>query len=195
MPEVTVVLTSTGITGTPEPATITRTTRMAKTILIVAMIGCVALFVAASGAQAVEPKTPAASPRMQIVNGSCDPSSHTAEGPLGADLTKRRSRFFCDSAVIMFFDDYKGHVMIQFVQKEAHHAPILGFAGKVDDDGIMVALDHVYLTPGQPTTVSDGWCKFFFKNRHMSGIFCGMAVDETGRRTTASVEFNPLPGQ
>ena len=88
-----------------------------------------------------------------------------------------------------------GHVMIQFPQKEAHHTPILGFAGKVEDDGIMMALDHVYLTEGQATTVSDGWCKFFFKNHHMSGTFCGMKVDETGSRTTAVVVFNPAPGQ
>src|SRR5512147_776461 len=43
---------------------------------------------------------------VQIVDGTCDSSSHTAEGPIGADLTKRRSRFYCDSAVIAFFDDY-----------------------------------------------------------------------------------------
>lgn len=138
----------------------------------------------------------AAPPRdVQVLTGTCDASSHTAEGPIDSDLTKRQSRFFCNSAVIAFFDDYKGHVMVQFAQKEAHHTPILGFAGKVEDDGIMMALDHVYLTEGQATTVSDGWCKFFFKNQHMSGIFCGMKVDETGSRTTAMVVFNPAPGQ
>jgi hypothetical protein len=92
--------------------------------------------------------------RIEVVNGTCDPSSHTAEGPLGADLTKRQSRFYCDSAAITFFDDYKGHVMVQFAQKESHHSPILGFAGRVEDDGIMMAVDHVYLAPGQATTVS-----------------------------------------
>src|SRR5712692_2130268 len=127
---------------------------------------------------------------IQLVSGTCDSSSHTAEGRLGVDLTKRQSRFYCNSAVITFFDDYKGHVMIQFTQKEAHHGPILGFSGKVEDDGIMMSVDHVYLIAGQPTTVSDGGCKFFFKNRHMSGIFCGIKVDETGRRTTAIVAFN-----
>jgi hypothetical protein len=48
------------------------------------------------------------------VDGRCASSSHVAEGPLGADLTKRQSRFYCDSAVITFFADYKGHVMVQF---------------------------------------------------------------------------------
>jgi hypothetical protein len=132
---------------------------------------------------------------IEIVRGTCDPSSHTAEGQIGADLTKRQSRFFCNSAVITFFDDYKGHVMIQFAQKESHHGLILAFAGQVQNDGIMMSVDHVYLAAGVPTTVSDGGCKFFFKNRHMSGIFCGAVVDETGRRTAAVVAFNAAPGQ
>jgi hypothetical protein len=132
---------------------------------------------------------------VQVVNGRCTPISHTAEGPIDSDLTKRRSQFYCDSAVITFFDDYKGHVMIQFSQKESHHSPILGYAGRIESDGIMMPVDHVYLAPGQATTVSDGWCKFFFKDRHMSEIFCGMKVDETGRRTTAVVAFTAAPGQ
>jgi hypothetical protein len=132
---------------------------------------------------------------IQIVNGACDPSSHTAEGPSGSDLTKRQSRFYCNSAVITFFDDYKGHVMIQFAEKESHHGPILGFSGKVEDDGIMMSVNRVYLTAGTATTVSDGACKFFFKNRHVSGIFCGIKVDETGRRTTAVVSFNAARAQ
>jgi hypothetical protein len=131
----------------------------------------------------------------QIVTGTCEKSSHTAEGPLGSDLTQRQSRFFCDTAIITFFDDYKGHVLVQFSEKRSHHGPILGFSGRVEDDGIMMPVDHVYLTEGPPTTVSDGWCKFFFKNRHISGIFCGMRVDETGRRTAAIVGFTAAPGQ
>ena len=86
-------------------------------------------------------------------------------------------------------------MIIQFSERESHHSPILGFAGKVADDGIMMPVDHVYFVEGQPTTVSDGDCKFFFKDRHMSGIFCGIAVDETGRRTTAVVVFDAAPGQ
>jgi hypothetical protein len=52
---------------------------------------------------------------------------------------------------------------IQFAQKESHHSPILGFAGRVEDDGIMMPVDHVYLVPGQATTVSDGSCKLFLR--------------------------------
>ena len=85
--------------------------------------------------------------------------------------------------------------MVQFVQKKSHHSPFLGFAGKVEDDGVIMPVDHVYLAPGQATTVSDGWCKFFFQNRHMSEIFCGMKVDKTGRRTTAMVSFKVASGQ
>jgi len=115
---------------------------------------------------------------FQVVSGTCEASSHTAEGPLGTDLTKRQSRFYCNSAVISFFDDYKGHVLIQFSQKESHHGPILGFAGKVDDNGIIMSVDHVYLAAaGPPTTASEGGCKFYFKDRHMSGIACGVRPD------------------
>jgi hypothetical protein len=137
----------------------------------------------------------AGSSDVQVINGTCGSSSHTAEGPLGSDLTKRQSRFYCDSAVITFFGDYKGHVMVQFAQKESNHSPLLGFSGRLEDDGIMMQLDTVYLVPGQATTVSDGSCKFFFENRQLSGIMCGMKVDETGRRTTAVVVFNVAPGQ
>lgn len=132
---------------------------------------------------------------VQIVNGACDSSSHTAEGPIDSDLTKRQSRFYCDSAVITFLDDYKGHTMVQFTQKDSHHSPILGFAGRLEEEGKMMKVDTVYLVPGNATTVSDGVCKFFFANRQLSGIMCGMKVDETGRRTTAIVAFNTVPSR
>ena len=45
---------------------------------------------------------------IQVVSGQCLSSSHTAEGPIGSDLTQRQSRFFCDSAVVNFFPDDKG---------------------------------------------------------------------------------------
>ena len=157
--------------------------------------GVMVIFAVVSGV-CLPISTRAAQPtHIEVVSGICDPSSHTAEGPLGADLTKRQSRFYCNSAVITFFDDYKGHAMIQFAQKESHHGPILGFSGKVEDDGIMMSVNRAYLAAETPVTVSGGVCKFFFKNRQMSGIFCGMKVDETGRRTTAVVSFNAAPGQ
>jgi hypothetical protein len=161
-------------------------TPSAVMVVVAVVIGAICLPISGRAAQPSH---------VQLVDGTCGLSSHTAEGPLDADLTKRQSRFYCNSAIITFFDNYKGHVMVQFTQKESHHGPTLGFAGKVEDDGIVMSVDHVYLTTGQPTPVSGGVCKFFFKGRHMSGIFCGMKVDETGRRTTAVVDFNAAPEQ
>jgi hypothetical protein len=85
--------------------------------------------------------------------------------------------------------------MLHFAQKEAHQTPILGFAGRLENDGIMMQVEHVYFESGQPTTVSVGWCKFFFKRRKMDSIFCGIKVEETSRRTTAVVVFKAAPGQ
>lgn len=132
---------------------------------------------------------------LQFVKGTCNASSHTSEGPLGADLTKQQSRFFCDSAVITFFDNHQSHVMINFLEKQANHAPTLGFAGQVENDGITMPVDHVYLESGKATPVSDGVCKFFFEDRHMKNIVCVMKADEGRRRTVAAVEFNAEPGQ
>lgn len=136
----------------------------------------------------------------QVVQGTCDASSYTAEGPLGSDLTKRQSRFYCNSAVFTSFDDYQGHVLIDFSQKESQHSPILGFAGRMEahqpgNAGTMMQVKSVYLRTGEAITVSDGWCKIFFNDQQLSGIGCGMKVDETGRRTVANVTFNVSPGQ
>jgi len=135
--------------------------------------------------------------QISILNGECRDSSHTAEGPIGSDLTKRQSRFYCDSAVLTYFDDQIGHVMIQFAQKASGNAKILGFAGQVQTDGIMVWVDHVYLEQGQATAVDDGWCKFFKNDekRKITGIACGMKRNKAGRRSTAIVEFHAMPDQ
>lgn len=137
----------------------------------------------------------AAQTDVQTVVGRCSNRSHVAEGPIGDDLTKRQSRFFCDIAVIAFFDQTNTHVMIQFSQKESHHGAILGFAGDVARDGKMMTVTKVYLTAGQATEVSDGNCKFFFSGRHMSGIFCGAKIDEGDRRTVVIVAFDAASGQ
>lgn len=132
---------------------------------------------------------------VRTLKGSCDASSHTSEGALGADLTKLQSRFLCDSAVVAFLDDHNSHIMIQFSEKEANHSPILGFAGQMESDGIIMQVANVYLEPGKATPVSDGACKFFFKDRHMDGITCGIKADEGGQRTVAIVVFNAASGQ
>jgi hypothetical protein len=43
--------------------------------------------------------------------------------------------------------------------------------------------------------VDEEVCKFFFKSRQLSGIFCGIKIYEAGRRTVASVSFTVDPGQ
>jgi hypothetical protein len=94
----------------------------------------------------------------------------------------------------MLFDNFKGHTMVQFVQKEANHQTILGFGGAVNDDGTLTVI-RGYFKEGTPTDVDYGMCKFFYKNGHRSTIFCTMVVDEAGRRTAALVSFDIAPGQ
>jgi hypothetical protein len=132
---------------------------------------------------------------VQIVSGTCGKESHIAEGQVGEDLTKRQSRFFCDSAVIAFLDNINKHVMIQFTQNESHHSPIIGFAGNMEKNGQIMDVDRVYLEPGRATKVTDSACKFFFSRKHMSSIFCGAKTDEGRRRTVAIVAFVAAPGQ
>jgi hypothetical protein len=132
---------------------------------------------------------------IQTVKGVCASTSWTAEGPPDSDLTNRESRFYCDSAVITFFDDYKGHVMVQFGRKKSLHPQIISFAGRVEDAGIMMQVDSVYLVSGEKVIPSRGECKFFFKNRHLSGIVCYMSVDGIDRRTAAVMTFDLSPGQ
>ena len=66
MQAVMAVRTRAGITKTREPATITRTTNMARTPLILAMVACVALFLAARAADA-QPTPTDDEIRQQIV--------------------------------------------------------------------------------------------------------------------------------
>jgi hypothetical protein len=139
--------------------------------------------------------TAALATQTEFVAGKCSAKSHTAEGPIGSDLTKRQSRFFCDTAIIMFLDDYPGHVLINFLERRSNHTTPLGFAGRVDSSGQLMEVEHVYLQSGYQTTVSEGFCKFFFRRRHMTDIVCGMKVDEVGRRTAAIVSFEAAPGQ
>ena len=131
---------------------------------------------------------------VQVLKGKCGKGSHISEGRIGEDLTKRQSRFFCDSAVIGFFDNNNQHVMVQFAESQSHNNIQLGFAGIMSEDGQMLSVSNVYLGNKQ-VQVSEGYCKFFFKNKHMSGIACGAPVDEGDRRTVPVVEFNASPGQ
>ena len=124
-----------------------------------------------------------------VLSGECRDTSHIAEGEIGTDLTKRESRFFCDSLIINNISGDKNHFMLQFSEKESHHLPILAFSGYTTDDKSIIKLEHIYFQPGIPTIVSDGWCRFFFDGAALKDLMCGAKVDETGRRTVAIVEF------
>lgn len=128
--------------------------------------------------------------KVQIFDGACTADSNIAEGPLGSDLSKRESRFFCDTATITSFEDSKAHILINFSQREAHHSPILGFSGYLNSQGDVMKVEKVYIASGEPVTVSDGMCQLFFKAGRITGIGCGMKVDETGERTVALVAFD-----
>ena len=131
----------------------------------------------------------------QVIPGRCDATSNTAKGPINGDLTKQSSRFFCDTAVVTFFADYKGHVLVDFTQKKSQHVSLLGFAGKMDEDGIMMQVDNVYLSSGDGTAISDGACEFFYQDQHISNIACGMELDEGDHKIAAIVQFHAAAGQ
>jgi hypothetical protein len=132
---------------------------------------------------------------LGFLKGTCKESSHTAEGPIEADLTERQSRFFCDTAVITFYDNHNSHLMINFLDKKAAHGRILGFAGQLESDRITMPADHVYFEPGKATIVSDGGCTIGFDEVQITGIVCIIKADEGGRRTVAVVEFEAAPTQ
>jgi hypothetical protein len=127
-----------------------------------------------------------------VVNGQCTAESHIAEGAIGDDLTKRQSRFFCDSAVITVFGENKfpKNVMVQFVETKSTHDPQIGYAGQMDDENILNVF-NVYLEAGRPPSkASDGACKFFYNGDALSSMACGAKIDEAGRRTVPIVVFN-----
>ncbi|MFT8655951.1 MAG: hypothetical protein ABF785_04575 [Acetobacter papayae] len=124
---------------------------------------------------------------QSVVSGECGSGSHTAEGAFGEDLSKRQSRFYCDAAAII---SENGQTLVQFSQKESHHNPYLGYAGKLSNDGNTMNVERIFFTPQDSAIVSEGMCKFFFKEKTLTGIMCGAKLDETGRRTTAIVTFD-----
>jgi hypothetical protein len=163
----------------PEGAAVRWRTLLKRPIFIAVLLAAV-LALAPSNALADD---------TTFVKGQCAPESHIAEGAIGEDLTKRQSRFFCDAAVVTYFSDNPKHVMIQFTESKSTHARQIGYAGMMNDAEIM-NVDKVYLESGRPSMVVDGYCKFFFKEKTISGISCGAKIDEDGRRTVPIVGFN-----
>jgi hypothetical protein len=131
---------------------------------------------------------------MDLVSGECDATSHIAEGPRDADLRKRQSRYFCDSAVIMRINGDPHHLLIQFTQRREHLNTVLGFAGYLEQDGIMMSVERVYFPGSQaPVFATEANCKFFFTGKKLGGIFCGAMIDQEDRRTVAIVAFQLQP--
>jgi hypothetical protein len=124
----------------------------------------------------------------QVLKGRCEPSSHVAEGRIGDDLTKRQSRFFCDSAVIVSFGDDPKHRMIQFADSQSNHARGLAFAGFLRDTKLL-DVHNVYLETGRASVAADGGCQMFFEKQEISAIVCGAKIDEGERRTVPVVTF------
>ena len=129
-------------------------------------------------------------PSTTTFDGKCLPISHISDGGINEDLSKRRSRFFCSSVVISYLDGSLERIMVQFVDKSSNHAPILGFAGRLDPGSKEIAVDHVYLQPGQPITPVDGVCKLFFSHTYLHSVTCGARIEEGDRATVPVVAFN-----
>jgi hypothetical protein len=131
----------------------------------------------------------------QIIQGKCDPSvSNVVEGPIDSTLTGQGLPFFCDMATVISFADHKGHVLVDFSQHGPQPIPLLGFGGTLDEDGVMMQVDNVYLSSSKGADVVEGVCKFFYQDQHISNIACGMRLDEGGHSTVAVVQFDAAPG-
>jgi hypothetical protein len=124
-----------------------------------------------------------------VLDGTCLPSSHIAEGSQTEDLTKRQSRFFCNSVVIINPNNDASRVLFTFVEKQSETNPQLGYAGHFTERD-MVRVERVYLRSGVAQTVDDGACKIFRKGGQISGISCGAKLDQGDRRTVPIVGFD-----
>lgn len=131
---------------------------------------------------------PAQQNTTKLIDGSCGKESHIAEGPIGADLTERRSRFFCDA--LSMSDLGGGKFLMQFAEKRAARGPILAFVGHMDSPA-QISVERVYFQPGEPVASNEGICKFFFDGRQrITSVMCAAKVDEADRRTVPVVVFN-----
>jgi hypothetical protein len=138
--------------------------------------------------------------QIHVLNGECVAPSNTALGPSNEDISKPpyMTPLHCSAAIFAFYNDYHGHVRIDFVQKGPGGGFVLAFGGRVEEekDGIMMKVDHVYFTTGVSTPVEDSGCRFFQNNEQFKAIVCGTAIDyDNGTRQAAVVNFLVAPGQ
>lgn len=126
---------------------------------------------------------------MTTISGECGELSHVAEGPADMDLSGRRSRFFCDTAVLIFPTPTGGRLLIQFADKRGQAVlGIVGFSGVVAAPDI-VEVDTVYLNE-ERFTPNDGVCEFFYDEGQITGIACGAQIDADDRRTVPIIQFD-----
>jgi hypothetical protein len=110
-----------------------------------------------------------------------------------SDLTRRQSRYFCDSVEIV--QQSSGAVLIQSAEKRSHHAPPIGFSGTFTEANI-VTVERVYLQPGKAIKPNKGICRLFFRGGAVEGrakdvtsIACGAQIDQDDRRTVPVIAF------
>ena len=123
---------------------------------------------------------------VAIVHGACQPQSALTEGG-------QKTRFGCDNAVFAFYDMQNSHVMIQFAKKGDDQARILAFAGTMENDGVTLDVDRIYLQPGKPQPAEKASCKLSFTPPHITAIACHGQVSQGVQ--AADVVFKPDPGQ
>jgi len=130
---------------------------------------------------------------LRVSPGACAAGSHTAEGPERSDLTKRQSRFYCDSMVSSMVDNQPGHFLVQFLSKGMQHAPILAFGGFFGRDGLL-HVSSIYFEQGIRTPADDGFCQFFRgKSGKLTAAACGGVVVKDGVKSVAIVDFRIAP--
>ena len=123
-----------------------------------------------------------------IFTGTCGRESFIAEGPIGSDLTKRQSRFFCDSAVVTL-DIEQGRGLFQFAEKRSNATPGLGFSGPFSGERTF-SLDTVYFNSAEKEPAAEGLCGIEMgRGGKPSRIYCVVTSDHGGRRAVARVEF------
>jgi hypothetical protein len=123
---------------------------------------------------------------VTVVHGACQAQSALTVGG-------QKTMFACDNAIFAFFDMQNSHVMIQFAKKGDDHAPILGFAGTMENDGLTLDVDRIYLQPGKPQPAEKASCKLSFTPPRITGIACRGNISQGA--SEAGVFFKSDPKQ
>lgn len=137
--------------------------------------------------------SPASVGPIQVLEGYCELNSSLGEVSSGTNSRGDRPRFFCDSAVIAFFDEARRHAMIQFVGTRRNHGQIVAFSGLLDSEGTM-NVSRIYLEPGRPIPVSDVVCRVFRRNEAIRSIVCSNQIGASPRGIVPTMAFTVTAG-